>query len=161
MDRRRIQILLLASIMFSVSTLFADTIPGRWEKVERLEAGFPIVVKLKSGEEYKADFVRLEGNNLFIQEREGSEISIHKEHVKEVASQKHIHNDSLWQGPVIGGAIGAAISIPGAKAWSNEGGTSGEIAGLVALSAGIGAGLGLLGDASIKAREVYYKAPKK
>jgi len=144
-----------------LSALFAGTVPGRWEKVEELETGFPVVVKLTSGEQYTADFVRVDGDELFIQELEGEEIRLHKEHVKQVTSQEYIVNDSLWQGALIGGAIGAAAVIPIGVGWTNEGGSSDRLAGIFALSTGIGAGLGLAADATIKAREVYYKAPKK
>lgn len=101
----------LAVIILPATFLQAAVIPGRWEKVEALESGFPIVVKLTSGEQYKADYVRLDADDLIIEEAGGLEIRLRKEHVKQVASQARIVNDSLWQGAVIGGAIGAVAGI--------------------------------------------------
>ena len=154
----RTLIIVLAVIMVTAS-LQAAAIPGRWEKVDGLEPSFPIVVKLTSGEQYKAHYVRLDADNLIIEEAGGKVIRLRKEHVKQVASQAKIVNDSLWQGAVIGGAIGAVFGIIPAAGIANEGNQERATAA-VAITAGIGAGIGLLMDAGTKAPEVYYRAPK-
>jgi hypothetical protein len=112
---------ILSSVIMVTASLQASVIPGRWEKVDGLGAGFPIVVKLTSREKYKADYVRLDADDLIIEEAGGLEIRLRKEHVKHVASQARIVNDSLWQGAVIGAGIGAVAGIIPAAAIANEG----------------------------------------
>ena len=148
----------ILSAVILLTSIHAAVVPGRWEKVEELEAGFPIVVRLTSGEQYKSEYIRLDNEFLTIKDHDDQEIRLRKDHVKSITSQARIATDSLWQGPVIGGAIGAALGIIPAAAISNEG-NSDRAAAAVAVSAGIGAGIGLLVDAGTKAREVYYKAP--
>ena len=146
-------------VCLSLSALFGATVPGRWEKVEILEAGFPLVVKLKSGEQYKADFIELEADHLIVQEFEGEELRLAKEHVKQVQSQDKTVNDSIWEGAAIGGALGAVAGIiPAAAVGGEHGSASG--AAIVGICAGIGAGAGIAVDAVIKAPEVFYKAAK-
>lgn len=57
MNTRTAAGVLVLAILTSISSLQAAVIPGRWEKEAGLEAGFPIIVKITSGEQHTVNYV--------------------------------------------------------------------------------------------------------
>jgi len=156
----RAAIVVLILLMTTTAPLQAAVIPGRWEKVEALEEGFPIVVMMEGWERIKGAFHGLGEESLLLMKDNGKELDLPKADVKKVESRDRTNNDSLINGPMWGAIVGGGISALGMAA-SNDDLPSDEVIGVIALSAGLGAGLGLVGDALIKTPDVFYEAPKK
>ena len=153
----------LAGLMLAPSTLRADVIPGRWEIVDSLEPGTPIVIKLKAGDRIECSLKAVRPDSLELVESTGRETTILKSDVKEIVSLvkkgDSLRNGVLW-GLVIGGAGGTAAGAATSKRATNEGGSGvGWAAIWGSVGAGIGALAGFLGDAARRSRPVFYRAP--
>ena len=149
----------LAFLTLAIASLEAAVIPGRWEKVEALEAGHPITVTLKCWERIKGSFHVLHKESLVIKKGNEQELALPKIDVIKVESQDRTNNDSLINGPMWGAILGAGFSALGTALGSDI--HSGEAAGVIALSAGLGAGIGFIGDVLIKTPDVFYEASEK
>jgi hypothetical protein len=147
-------------IIMMVAHLQAAVIPGRWEKVGALERGYPIIVTLKNWERIRGTFHSLHKENLVIKKENEQDLPLPKADVIKVESQESTKNDSLINGPMWGAILGAGFSALGI-ALSSDDVPSDEAAGVIALSTGLGAGIGFVGDALIRAPDVFYEAAKK
>jgi len=65
------------------------------------------------------------------------------------AAARRRRGDPLWNGALIGGAIGAVFGLIGGTKCSNDFSCSGSTAGFVALGAATGAGIGIAVDAML------------
>jgi hypothetical protein len=144
----------------TATSVNAGVIPGRWEKVESLEEGYPIIVTLKGWERIKGAFDGLDRESLLIKKNNQQKLDLPKTAVIKVESQERTNNDSLINGPMWGAILGGGLSALG-MALNDDVLPPDEIAGVIALSAGLGAGIGFVGDVLIKTPEVFYEAPKK
>jgi len=155
------QILTLLILAATTATsVNSGVIPGRWEKVESLEEGYPIIVTLKGWERIKGAFDGLDREALLIKKDNQQKLDLPKTAVIKVESQERTNNDSLINGPTWGAILGGGLSALG-MALSDDVLPPDKIAGVIALSAGLGAGIGFVGDVLIKTPEVFYEAPKK
>jgi hypothetical protein len=134
--------------------LNAAIVPGRWEKVEALEEGYPITVKLDSGERIKASYAGFTDETLLLQRDSGQELEVPKAAVVTVTSQERNSNDGLRNGAIIGAFAGAAFGL----AYPGEERNAGDLALGAALFGAIGMGVGVGVDAIIKGHEVLYQA---
>lgn len=146
--------------MMAFTSLQAAVIPGRWEKVAALEQGYPIIVTLKGWERIKGTFDGLDMESLLIKKENEQKLALPRAAVIKVESQERTKHDSLVNGPMWGAILGGGLSALGV-ALSDDNLPSDEIAGVIALSAGLGAGIGFAGDALIKTPEIFYEAPRK
>ena len=158
--KRRTATAVLILLIIATASLHAAVIPGRWEKVEDLEEGYPIIVTMKGWERIKGAFHGLGEESLLLMKDNGKELDLPKADVIKVESQDKPNNDSLLNGPMWGAILGGGLSALG-MALSHDDLPSDEIVGVIALSAGLGAGIGFVGDVLIKTPEVFYEAPKK
>jgi len=147
-------------VVATASSLSAGVVPGRWEKVETLEDGYPIIVTLKGWERLKGTFHGLSDEALLLVKDSGKELGLPKADVLKVESQDKPNSDSLMNGPMWGAILGGGLSALGV-AVSRDDVPANEAAFVIVLSASLGAGIGFLGDALIKTPDVFYEAPKK
>jgi hypothetical protein len=158
--KRRTATAVLILLIIATASLHAAVIPGRWEKVEALEEGYPIIVTMKGWERIKGSFRGVNDESLLLIKDDGKELDLPKADVIKVESQDKPNNDSLLNGPMWGAIVGGGLSALG-MAVSHDDLPSDEVVGVIALSTGIGAGIGFVGDALIKTADVFYEAPKK
>lgn len=143
------------------SMAYADVIPGRWEKVERLLPGAEIVVSTKDGQRLEATFQELTGDALKItylgQDRELARTSISR-----ISTLRRV-DDPIKNGALIGilagfGA-GAAIGFAAGEDGVFDDFTAGENAlFLGGMGAGVGSIAGAVVDKVHKKREVLYRS---
>jgi hypothetical protein len=159
MTTRTAPVVLMLVIMAS-GFLQAAVIPGRWEKVAALDQGYPVVVTMEGWERIEGAFHGLGEESLLLMKKDGRKLDLPKAGVIKVESQDKPNNDSLLDGPMWGAILGGGLSALG-MAVSRDDLPSDEIVGVIALSAGLGAGIGFVGDVLIKTPDVFYEAPKK
>jgi hypothetical protein len=164
--RVKIIFVLFAPLLLVMSNLRAEVIPGRWEKVDGLTPGMPIIIKLKAGDRVECSFKSSSPRDITCVDEEGIERQVPKAEVQRVESTKKV-GDGLRNGAWMGAGVGAACGILALYAYADSVTASGPIwggesstyflaAGLV--GAGIGAAAGTAVDAAIKGNEVLYKA---
>ncbi len=154
-------ILEILALAFLVTTsLQAQVIPGRWEKLDRQPTGKQIIVTLKAGDRLECAFKESGADDLTVVTSTGRELNIAKSEVREIESQEKI-KDSLLNGALIGAGVGLGIALAGlAAAGSGEGevlSSAKVFAPLLGVGAGLGVGMAI--DASQQRTEVLYQAP--
>jgi len=146
-----------AMVALTAVSLNAGVIPGRWEKVQALQEGYAVVVKLESGEGIKASYAGFTEEGLLLKRDSGEELEIPKAAVVTVTSQQRISNDGLGNGAIIGAAVGGGFALSAGLLLAG-GDEPGVVAAFTALYAAIGLGVGVGVDAVIKGHEVFYAA---
>ncbi|MGH3116810.1 MAG: hypothetical protein ACRD09_08600 [Vicinamibacterales bacterium] len=86
-------------------------IPGRWERVEALRPGSPLIVRLKSRVRLEGAFKALRPGVLCLTDTAGREISVPRSGIGKIEMQEA--GDGLANGVLIGAGIGlgAAVAI--------------------------------------------------
>lgn len=139
--------------------LQAQVIPGRWEKVTALHVASPITVELKDGDRIKGHFEDVSDTDVILVTH-FSRAVIPKEDIETITTQPE---DSLSNGTLIGGAVGAGIMGGWTAVWYAKSYESASALGILLMAGlgfGIGAGLGAAGDALEKPVPiVLYEAP--
>jgi hypothetical protein len=155
------------TILLTVATVQAEVVAGRWEKVQALPPGSAIIVSLVGGERFECTFNKIESDEILFNELNGKERRIPKGLILKIESAAVVH-DRLRNGILIGTLVGAAVGITGMVAYGNST-TNGPVGwgdeegpayllGSALVGGGIGAATGAIIDASIKHREVFYRA---
>jgi hypothetical protein len=149
---------LIVSTVLATTFLNAAIVPGRWEKVEALEEGYAITVKLDSGERFKASYVGFTPEAIILKRDSGEDVEIPKEAVVKVTSQSRNSNDGLRNGAIIGAVAGGAVGliVPQLTEGDNS---AGNVALSTALFAAMGMAAGVGVDAIVQGHEVLYQAP--
>jgi hypothetical protein len=157
--RSLIQPLILAFL--TVPSLLGGVVPGRWEKVETLQEGYAVTVKLESGEEIKASYAGFTEEGLLLKRASGEELEIPKSAVLTVTSQKRVSHDGLGNGAIIGAGVGLGVALAMLGVAASEEGDvlSSAKWGAPLLGIGVGLGAGLAIDAAVKGPELLYQAP--
>ncbi len=159
-------ITVLAILLLAALTARADVIPGRWEIVDGLKPGTPIIVKLKAGDRMEGILKGSSPANLTFIDVTGNEVKLTETEILRVESAEKT-KDSLKNGALIGAGLGAAGGFAALYGFANQVTSSGPIwdaesAGFFIAAALAGAGIGALAglavDASIKGKKVLYKA---
>jgi hypothetical protein len=156
-----------ASLLLVASNLWAEVIPGRWEKVDGLKPGTIIIIKLKGGDRMECSFQTTSPSDIAFLDENEVKRKLPKSGVQQIESTEKV-GDRLRNGAWIGAGVGAATGMLSWYAYANSVTASGPLwgeegtgfflaAGLV--GAGIGAIAGTAVDAAIKGNEVLYKAP--
>ena len=155
-----------AVLLLATATVRADVIPGRWEIVDGLKPGTPIIITLKAGDRMECSFKGSGPADVtFADERENERRVLKTDILKIESGEKT--RDGLANGALIGMGLGAAGAIGALYAFADSVTESGPVwggestgyyiaAGFV--GAGIGALAGLAVDASVKKHKVLYKA---
>ncbi len=149
---------LIVWAILKTTSLDAAIVPGRWEKVEALEEGYAITMKLDSGERFKASYVGFTDEAIILKRDSGEELEVPKAAVVKVTSQSRDRNDGLRNGAIIGALAGGAVGliVPQFTEGDNN---PGNVALSTALFAAMGMGVGVGVDAIVKGHEVLYQAP--
>lgn len=164
--KTRIAVGLVFAVLFSGS-LGAGVVPGRWEKVDALDEGTPMLVLLHSGERLRVTLVRSDADSLMLLTEDGIPLLLPKPQVKRITGVEAIR-DRLHDGTLIGLAAGFAAGFVGLAAYNAhvtaggpiwDGEALGYYAGAGLLGAGIGALAGAVIDASARSPEEYYRSP--
>jgi hypothetical protein len=96
-----------------VTLLSAGVVPGRWEKLDRLEQGSKIILTLKAGDRMRYTFKGSDSNSLTVRARGGQELVIPKSHVAKVVQQNLRSSKPAWIGAAIGAGTGVALGVAG------------------------------------------------
>jgi len=138
----------------SVTAVQAGVVPGRWEKVLAEKQGTEMIITLASGDQIRGAYQELGDQELLVTV-EGASRALPKSGITKITTAER-RTGPLWNGPVIGAAVGGGLAGIVAAGLHDTGG--GAAAG-IALSALIGAGIGLGIDAAYQTRITLYKAP--
>ncbi len=106
---RRFPSLAMIILLLAYSLPAAEVIPGKWQKVDMLEAGSPIIIKTKYGEKLKCTYFDSNRESLLIVENGGGQRRIRKEDVESVIAEKY--DDRLFNGAVIGLSVGVGATL--------------------------------------------------
>jgi hypothetical protein len=153
----RIFAILIGLALSTTTSLDAAIVPGRWEKVEALEEGYAITLKLDSGDRFKASYVGITDEAILLKRDSGEELEVPKAAVVKVTSQSRNSNDGLRNGAIIGAAVGGGFALTVGLAYA-DGDDYGYVALVTALYAAIGMGAGVGVDAIVRSHQVLYQA---
>ena len=147
-------VLIILTVLVTTS-LRAQVVPGWWEKLDALQPGQQITVTLKRGDRIDGDFQSSSPDEISLVTRSGrllTALKIPKVDVEQVSSREA--DSLLTGGTLIGAGVGFAFGLTSlATADSAKGPLIGS-----AITAGIGALIGLAIDIAHKRSEIVYKA---
>ena len=135
-----------------VNYAWAGVVPGRWEKVQAERPGTEMIITMSSGDVIRGDYQEV-GDQELLMTVEGESRTVPKSGLAKITTAER-RTGPLWNGPVIGAAVGgglAGIAVAGLE--HREG-----AAGAIAIIALIGAGIGLGIDAAYQTRVTLYQA---
>jgi hypothetical protein len=153
--------------ILAAAPLWGQTLPGRWEKVEGLQPGTDINIRLKTGDRLKGTFKGVSPDALDLIDDSAQARTIPKSIIQAIETLGK-KPDRLCNGAWIGALVGVAGGIAGMIAFGNaktngpvhwgveEG--PGYLVGAALAGGAIGAATGAIVDASIKHPEVLYRA---
>ncbi len=146
--------LLFNAVLF-VATAWAGVVPGKWEKVQAEKPGTEMIISLTAGDQIRGAYQEVRVDEILITV-DGMQRALPKPGIAKITTGER-RMDPLWQGPLIGFAIGAAIGVAFAASdpWSRQ-----KPALWILLPSALGAALGLGVDAAIQTRITLYKAPR-
>jgi hypothetical protein len=164
-SRETIELIVLC--ILAAAPLRGQTPPGRWEKVEMLQPGTGVSVRMKTGDRLNGAFSGINQDALEIID-DGAQARKLPKSVIQAVEKLSKKPDRLCNGTLIGALVGVAGGIAGMVAfgnaktngpvhWGDEEGP-GYLVGAALAGGAIGAATGAIVDASIKHPEVLYKA---
>jgi hypothetical protein len=147
-------------------SLWAEIPRGRWEKVEGLNPGTAVVVKLKAGDRIEGAYRGIASEDVRLSDPTGAEIKLPKSAIQRIETAEKVR-DRLANGTLMGAGAGFAAGLSSmvgfgkavtgsGSIWSDEGKAYILSGGLV--GACIGAATGALIDSRIKRPEMLYLA---
>ena len=149
---RTVAIVLILVGLLSVPAQ-AQVIPGRWEKIEALGVGPPIIVDLKSGDRLEGKFAALSPSELSL--RNGSaQAAIPRADIRRITTREP---DPLTNGILIGAGIGGGIA--GAIGPLSNDWHPGSRVLMALMGAGIGAAIGVVATLSRRRTSCFIKRP--
>ncbi len=146
----------LAVIVLSGSFLSAGVIPGRWDKVQTLNPGTPIEVRLQSGDRMACIFEGLSSEELTVTRYVGGELKLPRSEVAVIHGTEN-GRDNRANGTLIGFGIGAG-SYLAAHAIACCPPAEAHDAGAALFFGGIGALVGFVADHFTTGPEVLYRS---
>jgi hypothetical protein len=164
-NRQTIDLIIICTL--AAAPLWGQTPPGHWEKVEGLQPGTDISVRLKVGDRLNGSFKSISQDALEIIDDSARARTIPKSIIQAIETLGK-KPDRLCNGAWIGALVGVAGGIAGMVAfgnaktngpvhWGEEDGP-GYLVGAALVGGSIGAAMGAVVDASIKHPEVLFKA---
>ncbi len=141
-------------LLVLTTSLQAQVIPGRWEKLDSQPAGKQIIVTLKAGDRLECALKESEADDLIVVTLTRSELKIAKSEVRKVETEDGIRN-----GVLIGAAVGFAgpVIVTFASGVDRTEVPLGFAIGVI--GAGVGAAVGYPLDKKRKGTRVLYQAP--
>lgn len=103
----------IISILVVATTFWvsAGVVPGRWEKLDRLEPGSKIILTSKAGDRIRYTFKGSDPTSLTVRARGGRELIIPKTHVAKIVQQNSRSSKPAWIGAAIGAGTGVAMGV--------------------------------------------------
>ncbi len=153
---------ILALAFLVTTSLQAQVIPGRWEKVEAQKQGTELTLILHSGEQVYALLEEVTHDTVILIEEGGGQKSVTKVSIHRVETTRiDSTRNGTWIGLAIGGAAGSISGAFFATALSERPMASDYLGGALicgAIGAGIGAAIGYKVDKDVdhKRPEVLY-----
>jgi hypothetical protein len=98
------------ALLLAAGVARAEVIPGRWDRVARLETDTPVIVKLKAGERMHCSFQSLNQEDVDLIDDVGNERRIPRDEILEIESFEKTE-DSLKNGAGYGAVFGATGAI--------------------------------------------------
>ena len=152
-------LMLTLSLFFSAIPLKAQSSTTDWSRLNLLESGNKIVVKLKNGKSYEGKLNSVSDSTLSLTVKSSSQ-ELKRE---EVITVHRVTKRSATKGTLIGAGVGAgAGAITGVAVGDNSDGfdkfDQAATAALTILGAGVGAVTGFLIGRSGRKRELIYQA---
>jgi hypothetical protein len=154
-------------ICLTVTAAQAEVVAGRWEKIEALAPGTAVIVSFRGGERLECTFNRIGPDEILFNELNGNERRLPRVAIREIETAA-IVRDRLRNGILLGTLIGAAAGLAGIAVYGNaktngpvnwgDEDASAFLLGSAVVGGGIGAATGAILDASMKHREVLYRA---
>lgn len=146
----------LACLVLLSQVGFGGVVPNRWDKIDVLPEGTEIIIKMEGGERLECEYLYSDAERLVIRDFDEIERELPKSGIKKIQTLDKTGKNQVWDGALIGGAIGAAaMGITAAAIETDD--KSG--AGLAVLwGAGIGAAIGFGVDGAIGARETLFES---
>ncbi len=157
---RRSLSLTLALLLVAGSLPAAEVIPGKWQKVDLLPSGSPIIVKTRYGEKIECIYFDSNRDSLLVVEASGNYRRVRKEEVESVVAEKY--DDSLANGAIIGLSAGVGVAMLTAafsKDALHRSRVNIAVFGSVLFGL-LGMGIGTLVDYHHRGNELIYVAPK-
>ena len=150
MDRKALALVFVGLLV--ATTVRAGVVPGRWEKVQAERPGTEMIITLTAGDEIRGAYQEVGKDEIFVTVN-GTQRTLPKSGIAKITTEER-RTGPLWNGPLIGGAIGGSLAAIGVAAY---GGDSDWV--FIPVWAAIGAGIGLGIDAAVQSRITLYKAP--
>ena len=144
------------TLLVLTTSLQAQVIPGRWEKLDRQPTGKQIIVTLKAGGRVECVLKLPGADDLTVVTSTGRELKIAKSDVEEV---EILVEDGIRNGVLIGAAVGftGPVIVTFASGVDKTEVPLGFAIGVI--GAGVGAAVGYLLDKKCKGPQVLYQAP--
>ena len=149
----------MAILLLACSSQAAEVIRGKWQKVDLIPSGTPIILKAANGERMECTYISSDREMLLIVETSGNPRRIRKSEVESIIAEKY--EDRLFNGAVIGlsAGVAAALLTAAASPEINNRDRAGFIAFGSVLFGLAGMCVGTLVDSHHKGRELIYLAP--
>lgn len=106
---RRFLSLTLTFLLLAGFLSAAEIIAGKWQKVDLLPSGSPIIIKTRFGEKIECTYFDSNRDSILVVDRGGNNRRIRKEEVASVIAEKY--DDRLVNGAVIGLSAGVAVAM--------------------------------------------------
>jgi hypothetical protein len=106
---------ILVSVFVTTCWVSAGVIPGRWEKIDRLEPGSKILLTSKAEDRVRYTFRGSDSISLTVRARDGRELVIPKSHVAKIVQQNSRSSKPAWIGAAIGAGTGVAMGVGAAS----------------------------------------------
>ena len=111
MEKSRIAVIVLIFVVLLSVPAQAQVIPGRWEKVEALQLGPQITVKLKNGARIEGQCEELSSSELLL--RTGTaQARILRADIERITTREA---DGLAEGAILGTIVGLGVRAFGAR----------------------------------------------
>jgi hypothetical protein len=155
------------AFLLTATAARAEVVAGRWEKIEALAPGTAVIVRFRGGERLECTFNRIGPDEILFNEMNGNERRLPRLAIREIETAA-IVRDRLRNGILLGTLIGAVAGLAGIAVYGNsktngpvnwgDEDASAFLLGSALVGGGVGAATGAILDASIKHREVLYRA---
>jgi hypothetical protein len=151
-------VLVLAGVVLLVTSFgYSDVIPGRWEKVDSLQAGSNVVVELVSGDRVEGELLSSAADALTIRDNGAARV-IPKEAVSRVLVARRTGKHGALYGAAIGAGAGVATGLAVSSQFDETFFARADLMGLTCGAIGALTGA-VIGNAAMKSdeREVVFR----
>ncbi len=91
-----------------VTSAWAGVVPGRWEKVQAEKPGTEMIITMSSGDVIRGEYQEV-GDEELLMTVEGESRAVPKSAIAKITTAER-RTGPLWNGPVIGAAVGGGLA---------------------------------------------------